>query len=32
VLEEGVEKRLTEMSNEELMRFVELDSSRALGD
>jgi len=32
VLEEGVEKRLTEMSNEELLRFVELDSNRALGD
>lgn len=32
VLEEGVEKRLTEMSNQELLRFVELDLGRAQGD
>jgi SNF2 family DNA or RNA helicase len=32
VLEEGVEKRLTEMSNDELLRFVELDLSSARGD
>jgi len=32
VLEVGVEKRLTEMSNRELLRFVELDLSRAQGD
>jgi non-specific serine/threonine protein kinase len=32
ILEEGVEKRLTEMSNQELLQFVELDLSRARGD
>ena len=32
VLEVGVERRLTEMSNRELLRFVELDLSRTQGD
>ncbi len=32
VLEAGVEKRLTEMSNRELLQFVELDLSRARED